>query len=106
MVKDANFLLEPLYSTQLLGIVRCNLIWLGCEEFGRTFGFAASEEFHCPVNVHPILFAQLCSFYHQSKLLDIPQSEIKVSNSSVKLALQRLVPLKLKKSLIQVQITS
>ena len=84
VVKDPNVLLEPQYSTQLLGVIRCNLIWLGCKEFGRTFGFTAFEEFCCPANVHPIVFAQLCSFYHQSKLQDIPQSEIKLSSSSVK----------------------
>ena len=30
------------------------------------------EEFHCPDNVHPVVFTQLCSHYHQSKLLDKP----------------------------------
>ena len=72
------------YSTQLPGVIGCNLIQLGCKEFGRTCGFAAFEEFHCPANVHPIIFAQICSFYHQSKLQDTPQSEIKVSSSSVR----------------------
>ena len=72
VVKDPNVLLEPQYSTQLLGVIGCNLIQLGCEEFGRMFGFAAFEEFHCPANVCPIVFAQLCSFYHQSKLQDTP----------------------------------
>ena len=84
VMKDPNVLLEPQYSTQLLGVIGCNLIWLGCKEFGRMFGFAAFEEFHCLANVHPVCFAQLCSFYHQSKLQDTPQSEIKVSSSSVR----------------------
>ena len=83
MEKDPNVLLEPQYSTQLLGVIGCNLTQLGCEEFGRTYGFTAFEEFHCLANVHPVVFAQLCSFYHQSKLQDTPQSETKVSNSSV-----------------------
>ena len=34
VVKDPNVLLEPQYSTQLPGVIGCNLIWLGCEEFG------------------------------------------------------------------------
>ena len=84
VVKDPNVLLEPQYSTQLLGVIRCNLIRLGCKEFGRIFGFTAFEEFRCPANVHPIVFAQLCSFYHQSKLQDTPQSEIKVGSISVR----------------------
>ena len=70
VVKDPNALLEPQHSTQLPGVIRCNLIWLGCDEFGRVHGFDAFEEFCCPTSIHPVVFAQLCSFYHQSKLLD------------------------------------
>ena len=76
VVKDPNVLLEPQYSTQLLGVIGCNLIQLGCEEFGRSYGFDAFKEFHCPDNVHPVVFAQLCSHYHQSKLLDKPQAQV------------------------------
>ena len=65
VVKDPNVLLEPQYSTQLLGVIGCNLIQLGCEEFGRLYGFDAFEEFHCLDGVHPVVFAQLCSHYHQ-----------------------------------------
>ena len=83
VVKGPNVLLEPQYSTQLPGVIRCNLIWLGCEEFGRAYGFGAFEEFGWPANVHPVVFTQLCSFHHQSKLQDTPQSETKVSSSSV-----------------------
>ena len=55
VVKDPNVLLEPQHSTQLLGVIGCNLIQLGCEEFGRAYGFGAFEEFHCPANVHPVV---------------------------------------------------
>ena len=82
IVKDPNVLLEPQYSTQLPGVIRCNLIWLGCEEFRRLYGFNALEEFCCPDGVHPVVFAQLYSHYHQIKLLDNPQTQ--VSSSSVK----------------------
>ena len=84
VVKDPNVLLEPQHSTQLLEVIRCNLIWLGCEEFGRAYRFSAFEEFHCPANVHPVVFAQLFSLYYQSKLQDNPQTNIQVSSSSVK----------------------
>ena len=83
VVKDPNVLLEPQYSTQLPGVIRCNLIWLGCKEFGRAYRFNAFEEFCCPANVHPIVFTQLCSFYHQGKLQDLSQTGTKVSSSSV-----------------------
>ena len=81
VVRDPNVLLEPQYSTQLLGVIGCNLIQLGCEEFGRSYGFDAFEEFCCPDGVHPVVFAQLCSHYHQGKLLG--NSQAQVSNSSV-----------------------
>ena len=74
MVKDPNTLLEPQHSTQLLGVIGCNLIQLGCEEFGRVHGFQAFKEFHCPVDVHLVVFAQMCSFYHQGKL-SLPQTQ-------------------------------
>ena len=82
VVKDPNVLLEPQHSTQLLGVIGCNLIQLRCEEFGRSYGFDAFEEFCCPDGVHPVIFTQLCSHYHQSKLLDSPQAQ--VSSSSVR----------------------
>ena len=68
VIKDLNTLLEPQHNTQLLGVIGCNLIWLGCEEFGRAYGFEAYEKFCCPDNVHPMIFGQMCSFYHQGKL--------------------------------------
>ena len=74
MVKDPNTLLEPQHSTQLPGVIRCNLICLGCEEFGKVYGFEAFEEFRCPPNLHPVVFAQMCSFYHQGKLSEQPQT--------------------------------
>ena len=83
LVKDPNVLLEPQYSTQLPGVIGCNLIWLGCEEFGRLYGFNAFEEFCCPDGVHPVVFAQLCSHYHQGKLLGNPQAQVSSSSSSI-----------------------
>ena len=84
VVKDPNVLLEPQHSTQLPGVIGCNLIWLGYEEFGRVYGFGAFEEFHCLADVHPVVFTQLCSFYYQSKLQDNPPTIIQVSSSSIK----------------------
>ena len=83
MVKDPNTLLGPQHSTQLLGVIGCNLIWLGCEEFGRVHGFKAFEEFCCPTNVHPVVFTQMCSFYHQDKLQSQTQTNNPVHANSV-----------------------
>ena len=37
VIKDPNSLLTPPYTTQLPGVVGCNLIQLGCKEFGRVY---------------------------------------------------------------------
>ena len=76
VVKDPNLLLEPQHNTQLPGVIGCNLIQLGCEEFGRSFGYEAFKEFHCLESVHPVVFSQLCSHCHQSKLLDGPSTSV------------------------------
>ena len=80
VVKDPNTVLEPQHSTQLPRVIRCNLIWLGCEEFGKVFGFEAFKTFKCPDEVHPLVFAQICTLYHQGKAQ--AQSVSAVSNSS------------------------
>ena len=83
MVKDPNVLLEPQHNTQFPRVIGCNLIQLGCEEFGRSFGFEVFEEFHCPESVRPVVFSQLCSHYHQSKLLDNPSTSVSSNTINV-----------------------
>ena len=39
------------------------------------YGFEAFEEFQCPPNIHPVVFSQMCSFYHQGKLLGSNQTQ-------------------------------
>ena len=67
VLKDPNTVLEPQYSTQMPGVIRCNLIHLGYEEFGKVYGFGAFETFMCLKEVHPLIFAQMCTLYHQGK---------------------------------------
>ena len=83
VVKDPNTLLEPQHSTQLLGVIGYNLIQLGCEEFERVQWFDTFKEFCCPANVHPVVFAQMCSFYHQGSLQAWTQTKGQVSINSV-----------------------
>ena len=91
VVKDPNTLLEPQRSTQLPGVIGCNLIQLGCEESGRTYGFEPLESFQCPSNIHPIVFTQFCSYYHQQKLwaqtksssIDAGTSQVNISTSGI-----------------------
>ena len=75
VVKDPNTLLEPQCATQLLGVIGCNLIHLGCEEFGRQYGFECFENFQCPSSVHPVVFSQFCTFFHQERLKAQTESE-------------------------------
>ena len=68
VVKDPNTLLEPQHATQLPGVIGCNLIHLGCEEFGKLHGFKCFKNFQCPSSVHPVVFSQFCTFFHQERL--------------------------------------
>ena len=43
MVKDPNVLLEPQYSTQLPGVIGCNLILLGVRNLGGCMGLMLSR---------------------------------------------------------------
>ena len=80
VVKDPNTVLESQYSTRTPGVIGCNLIRLGYEEFGKVYGFEAFETFTCPKEVHPLIFAQMCTLYHQGK--DQAQTDLHASNSS------------------------
>ena len=75
MVKDQNTLLKPQHSTQLPRVIGCNLIQLGCKEIGRVYGFDPFKKFQCPQGIHPVVFAQFCSFYHQEKLQEETESQ-------------------------------
>ena len=68
VVKDPNTLLEPQHATQLPGVIGCNLIHLGCEEFGKLHGFKCFKNFQCPLSGHPVVFSQFCTFFHQERL--------------------------------------
>ena len=71
VVEDPN-------TTQLPGVIGCNLVCLGCEEFGKQCGFNWFENFNCPASVHPVVFSQCRTFYHQEKL----KAQAKASSSS------------------------
>ena len=82
LVKDPNTVLESQYSACTPGVIGCNLIRLRYEEFGKVYGFEAFETFTCPKEVHPLIFAQMCTLYHQGK--DQAQPDLHTSNSSPK----------------------
>ena len=82
VVKDPSTVLESRYSTRTPGVIGCNLIQLGYEEFGKVYGLEAFETFMCPKEVHPLIFAQMCTLYHQGR--DQTQLNLCTSNSSPK----------------------
>ena len=75
VVKDPNTLLEPQHATQLPGVLGCNLIHLGCKEFGKQYGFKCFENFQCPSSVHPVVFSQVSTLFHQERLKAQTESE-------------------------------
>ena len=82
VVKDPSTVLESQYSSCTPEVIGCNLIQLGYEEFGKVYGLEAFETFTCPKEVHPLIFAQMCTLYHQGK--DQAQLNLHTSNSSPK----------------------
>ena len=50
VVRDPNSLLTPPYATQLPGVIGCNLIQLGCEEFGKSPWVSALQQVYLPRN--------------------------------------------------------
>ena len=47
------------------------------------FGFEAFKTFTCPKEVHPLIFAQMCTLYHQGKVQTQSVSHASnISNSS------------------------
>ena len=82
IVKDPNTLLEPQHYTQLLGVIDCNLIWLGCVEFGRIYGFEPFKKFQCPNGIQPIVFTKFRSYFHQQKLWAQTKATLSTSPST------------------------
>ena len=101
VVKDPNTLLEPQHSTQLPGIIGCNLIHLGCKEFGKLHGFECFKNFQCPPSVHPVVFSQFCTFFHQERMKAQAKPE---GQDAAMLVLQGLVSEGKKKILLRNQL--
>ena len=62
--KVGNELLESCHKTKLPGVVGWNLIKLAYEVFVKNYGVLCLENFDCPTGVSPLLFSQLCIYYH------------------------------------------
>ena len=64
IVDDPSQVLDKKHQTKLPGIVGWNLIWLSYNMFVEQYGASGFDSFVCPEGVNPLLFSQLCVFYH------------------------------------------
>ena len=64
ITEEPNELLETCHKTKLPGMVGWNLIKLAYEVFVKNYGVLCLENFDCPTGVSPLLFSQLCVYYH------------------------------------------
>ena len=64
ITQEPNELLETHHKTKLPGMVGWNLIKLAYEVFVKNYGVLCLENFDCPTGVSPLLFSQLCVYYH------------------------------------------
>ena len=64
ITKEPNELLESCHKTKLPGMVGWNLIKLAYEVFVKNYGVLCLDNFDCPTGVSPLLFSQLCVYYH------------------------------------------
>ena len=64
ITKEPNKFLETCHKTKLPGVVGWNLIKLAYEVFVKNYGVLCLENFDCPTGVSPLLFSQLCLYYH------------------------------------------
>ena len=64
ITKEPNELLETCHKTKLPGMVGWDLIKLAYEVFVKIMVSLCLEHFDCPTGVSPLLFSQLCVYYH------------------------------------------
>ena len=64
VTRDPNQLLDPKHQMRLPGVVGWNLVHLAFKEFIKLYGTAVFDSFDCPSGVSPLLFSQLCVYYH------------------------------------------
>ena len=64
ITQEPNELLKICHKTKLPGVVGWNLIKLAYEVFVKNYDVLCLENFDCPTGVSPLLFSQLCVYYH------------------------------------------
>ena len=66
IAEEPNQVLDKKHQTRLPGIIGWNLIWLSYDVFVQKYWTTGFDSFICPEGVNPLLFSQLCVFYHSN----------------------------------------
>ena len=66
IVEDQTQVLDRKHQSKLPGIVGWNLIWLSYHTFVKKYGTSEFDSFTCLGGVDPLLFSQLCVYYHSN----------------------------------------
>ena len=64
ITQNPNKVLYPDHRTRLARIVGWNLVKLAYQEFLKKYNINVFEDFECLDRVNPLLFSQLCIYYH------------------------------------------
>ena len=64
ITQEPSELLDTCHKTKLPGVVGWSLIKLAYEVFIQKYGVLYLETFDCPTGASPLLYSQLCVYYH------------------------------------------
>ena len=64
VIKDPSTVVSTAKPMGLPGVVGSNMLRLGVEEFVRLHSVQPLVNFDRPLSVHPLVFAELCMYYH------------------------------------------
>ena len=89
VIEDPSQVLDKKHQSKLPGIVGWNLVWLSYNVFVEKYGTSEFSSITCLEGVNPLLFSQLCVYYHS----DISGSSgLGVSTQSVSQQLEQIKP--------------
>ena len=89
VVEDPSQVLDKKQQSKLPGIVGWNLVWLSHNAFVEKYGISGFDSFTCTEGVNPLLFSQLCVYYHSNTS---KSSELGVSTQTVSQQQEQIEP--------------
>ena len=91
VVEDPSLVPDKKHQSKLPGIVGWNLIWLSYNTFVEKYGPSGFDSLVCLEGVNPLLFFQLCVYYHSNAN---KSSGLGVSTQTVSQQQEQIEPLK------------